>query len=321
MSTHRESPGHSERPESSATSSTCAARDAPNAADLLPTPAPAPALPAMVGTTAPDEAGEHAPSLTPHIDAHGFDPAEYKWIPVRRRPRKDGWSEARQRLFIEALADSGCVQTAATAVQMSVQSAYGLRRAPGGEAFAAAWTAALQQGALKLTDVAFERALMGTQEPVFDRAGIAIGCKTRYSERLMMFLLRAHLPERYAQAHRAQPPAGLPAEAPHPPPAPPLAEAIARLEPALPPEPHALMPPEELDVELEVADIMPGQLPQRYCPLPPEAPSDPMPLGEEFERRLEAAKQGCTIGPDGEMVADPPAAKRRANSRSRPKLP
>lgn len=314
MSTHRESAGHSERPDCPATRSTCAAPDAPDASDLLPTPAPAPALPAVVGTIAPDEGGEPGGSLTPHIDAHGFDPSEYKWIPVRRRPRKDGWSEARQRLFIEALADSGCVETAATAVQMSVQSAYGLRRAPGGEAFAAAWTAALQQGALKLADVAFERALMGTQEPVFDRAGIAIGCKTRYSERLMMFLLRAHLPERYAHAHRAE----LPADAP---PASPLAAAIARLEPALPPEPHALMPPEELDVELECADILQGELPQRYRPLPPEPPSDPMPLGEEFERRLEAAKQGCTIGPDGKMVADPPAATRRANSRSRPKLP
>jgi hypothetical protein len=317
MSTHRESPGHSERPDSPATRSRCAARAAPSASDLLTTPAPASALPAVVGTAAPGEAGEPGTSLTPHIDAHGFDPAEYKWIPVRRRPRKDGWSEARQRLFIEALADSGCVQTAATAVQMSVQSAYGLRRAPGGEAFAAAWTAALQQGALKLADVAFERALLGTQEPVFDRAGIAIGCKTRYSERLMMFLLRAHLPERYAHAHRTQPPA----DAPSLPQTPPLAEAIARLEPALPPEPHALMPPEELDVELECADILQGELPQRYGPLPPEAPSDPMPLGEEFERRLEAAKQGCTIGPNGEMVADPPGGKQRANSRSRPKLP
>lgn len=306
MSKHRESPGHSERPDSPAT---CAARDLQSAADLLPTP-----LPALPAVAAPGDGGEHAPSLTPHMDAHGFDPSEYKWIPVRRRPRKDGWSEARQRLFIEALADSGCVQTAATAVRMSVQSAYALRRAPGGEAFAAAWTAALQQGALKLADVAFERALLGTQEPVFDRAGIAIGCRTRYSERLMMFLLRAHLPERYAHAHRAE----RPDNAPPLPDTSPVAAALARLEPALPPEPHALMPPEELDVELEVADIMPGQLPQRYQPLPPEL--GPKPVDEEFELHLEAAKLGYTIGPDWQLVEDAPVAKRRAKPRSRPKL-
>lgn len=310
MSKHRESRGHSERPDNSATRSTCVPRDGPSAAD--PHPAPAPALPVVAGT---GEGGEPGSGVTPYIDAHGFDPAEFKWIPVRRRPRKDGWSEARQRLFIEALADSACVQTAAAAVQMSVQSAYALRRAPGGEAFAAAWTAALQQGALKLADVAFERALMGTREPVFDRAGIAIGCKTRYSERLMMFLLRAHLPERYAHAHRTERPDSAPSVAATSP----LAAALARLEPALPPEPHALMPPEELDVELEVAEIMQGELPQRYQPLPPEPAV--MPLGEEFERRLEAAKRGCTIGPDGRLGADPPGGKRRANPRSRPKLP
>lgn len=44
MSKHRGSPDHSERPDSSATRSTCAPRDGPSAADLLPAPAPAPAL-------------------------------------------------------------------------------------------------------------------------------------------------------------------------------------------------------------------------------------------------------------------------------------
>lgn len=302
MSTQRESPGHSERP---------ATPDAPVDADLVVSPA---AVAAADEMGEPGELAEPGSSLTPYIDAHGFDPTEFKWVPVRRRPRKDGWSEARQRLFIEALADSACVQTAATTARMSVQSAYALRRAPGGEAFAAAWAAALQQGALKLADVAFERALLGVQEPVFDRAGIAIGCKTRYSERLMIFLLRAHLPERYAHAHRTERP-DCAAPAPQ---TSPVAAALALLEPALPPEPHALMPPEELDVELEVADIMQGELPQRYGPLPPEL--GPKPVDEEFELRLEAAKLGYTIGPDWQLVKDQPVPKRRAKPRSRPKL-
>lgn len=179
---------------------------------------------------------------------------------------------------------------------MSVQSAYALRRAPGGEPFAAAWQAALQQGALKLVDVAFTRVLKGTEEPVFDRDGNVIGYKTRYSERLMMFLLRAHLPERYAHAHRAERPEGAP-PLPH---TPPVAEALARLEPSPPPEPHKLMPPEELDVEVEVADMMDGELPHHYRPLPPEPPA--MPLGEDFERRLEFAKQGLVLDDQGRPV-------------------
>lgn len=282
MSNQHESRGHSERP----------AAAEPDIADagLTPMPEPAAALPAVA------DADDPPPGLTPHIDSHGFDPADYKWIPVRRKPRKDGWSEAKQRLFIEMLADTGCVETAAGAVRMSAQGAYALRRAPGGEAFAAAWQAAVQQGALKLVDVAFTRVLKGTEEPVFDRDGNVIGHKTRYSERLMMFLLRAHLPERYAHARRAE----RPECAPPPPHTPPVAEALARLEPAPPPEPHKLMPPEELDVEVEVADMMDGEVPHHYRPLPPEPPA--MPLGEDFERRLELAKRGLVLDDQGRAV-------------------
>ncbi|MEP2235638.1 MAG: hypothetical protein ABJM58_07795 [Alteripontixanthobacter sp.] len=320
MSNKQESPGHSERPAAPA-----AKQDAASDDRLLQTPVPASALPATT------DAEDGATDLTPHIDAHGFDAADYKWVPVRRRPRKDGWSEAKQRMFIEHLADSACVQTAAAAVQMSVQSAYALRRAPGGESFAAAWEAAIQQGALKLADVAFQRALNGTEEPVFDRGGSVIGHKTRYSERLMMFLLRAHLPQRYAHASRALRGEG----APDTPASMPVAEALARLEPAEPEELRALMPPEELDIELQVADIMDGELPHYYKPVPPEQPQ--FPLGVEFECGLEAAKHGYLCGPDGKLTKDvteqdsgatsltePPAKqspKRRAKARSGPKLP
>ena len=69
-----------------------------------------------------------------------------------------------------------------------------------------------------------------------------------------------------------------------------------------PPEPHKLVPPEELDVEVQVADMMDGKLPHYCRPVPPELPL--MPLGEDFERRLEAAKLGYDIGPDGELVPD-----------------
>ena len=31
-----------------------------------------------------------------------YDPADYRWVPVRRKPRFDGWTEEKQRRFIEA---------------------------------------------------------------------------------------------------------------------------------------------------------------------------------------------------------------------------
>jgi hypothetical protein len=47
------------------------------------------------------------------LDAHGHDPSDYKWVPVLRRPREDGWTPQRQRDFIGALADDGRVSHAA----------------------------------------------------------------------------------------------------------------------------------------------------------------------------------------------------------------
>jgi hypothetical protein len=61
-------------------------------------------------------AGSEVPATTPFnhaVDAHGFDPAEYKWVPVRRRLKKDGSSPRKMVAFIQALADTGCVTLAA----------------------------------------------------------------------------------------------------------------------------------------------------------------------------------------------------------------
>ncbi|MGB3754114.1 MAG: hypothetical protein WA954_09485 [Parerythrobacter sp.] len=243
------------------------------------------------------------PERSPAVDGHGFDPADYRWVPVRRRGRRDGWSEVKQRAFIEALADCGCVEDAARSVKMSVQSAYALRRAPGGESFAAAWGAAVQQGALKLADVAMTRALQGTDEPVFDRHGVRIGARTKYSERMVMFLLRAHLPERYAFAHRAV----RPDDAPPPPDVLPMAEALDQLEPVQPDAPHALLSPDELENELQIADIMDGTLPERY-----QSP----PVGEPSKVPATLSKPKARSSPSEETPSTPvpPAkpAKRRA---------
>lgn len=55
------------------------------------------------------------------------------------RTRVDGWTPARQKAFIETLADCGSVALAARAVGCSKETAYRLRRKPGAEAFAQAW--------------------------------------------------------------------------------------------------------------------------------------------------------------------------------------
>jgi hypothetical protein len=118
------------------------------------------------------------------------------FTPVPRKYRHDGWTAERQRAFIEALADTGSVKAAAKRINMSPEGAYYLRRQPGAETFRAAWEAALDHGVQRLTDIALDRALEGVPVPVFWR-GEQVGEKRWFNDRLLMFLLKHHLPSRY----------------------------------------------------------------------------------------------------------------------------
>lgn len=117
-------------------------------------------------------------------------PALPDFNPVPRQGnRHDGWTPARQRAFIEALADTGCVTRAARMVNMAQANCYTLRRAPGAEEFRAAWAAALDFGLARLKDVAFERAIEGELVPVF-AAGKLMGFRRKRNDALLMFCLR-----------------------------------------------------------------------------------------------------------------------------------
>jgi hypothetical protein len=57
------------------------------------------------GAAAPHAAALPATQASsPERDAHGFDPNDFEWRPVPRRPRADGWSPEVQARFVEALA-------------------------------------------------------------------------------------------------------------------------------------------------------------------------------------------------------------------------
>ncbi|MEH6759443.1 MAG: hypothetical protein V7676_18370, partial [Parasphingorhabdus sp.] len=58
------------------------------------------------------------------------------------KERHDGWSPAKQVLFLEALARTGNVRAAALYAGLSRESAYKLRRRSDARAFARAWDAA-----------------------------------------------------------------------------------------------------------------------------------------------------------------------------------
>ena len=111
---------------------------------------------------------------------------------VPRKHRHDGWTPERQRAFIEALADTGCVSRAAARVNMSPEGAYYLRRQPNAESFRRAWEAALDFGIQRLKDIAFERAIDGQLVPIFV-AGKLLGFRRKKNDRLLMFCLRMNM--------------------------------------------------------------------------------------------------------------------------------
>jgi hypothetical protein len=114
----------------------------------------------------------------------------------RGATRYDGWTPDRQRAFVKALAETGCVTRACAWVGMSNVGAYLLRKGAGAEAFAAAWDDALAVGVERLADIAYERAVYGVPVPVFHK-GEQVGEKRWYNDRLLMWVMRHGDRERY----------------------------------------------------------------------------------------------------------------------------
>lgn len=214
-----------------------------------------------------------------------YDPAEYRWVPVRRRPRTDGWTEEKQRRFIEVLADTGRVALAAKAVGLSRQAAYELKRSGDGAAFSRAWDAArLHAGAL-LEDIAFDRAIEGREENVFNEYGEVIATKHVPDNRLLTFLLKHLLPDRYGNA------AAVAAAATSAPPPVTIDACLREMEPQLPAPAETLLGAETLSQELQIADIMDGKLPQFLTEKRPDKTEAQ--LVDERYARGKAASEKC----------------------------
>lgn len=101
---------------------------------------------------------------------------------------------AKRQAFLEALRDSANVSASARATGVERWKWYRLRRADPG--FAAEWLDALEIGIDALEDEAMRRALEGGEEPVFYQGKI-VGRVRKYSDTLLMFMLKSSRPERY----------------------------------------------------------------------------------------------------------------------------
>ena len=78
-------------------------------------------------------------------------------------PRVDGWTYERQATFLMALAETGLVSAACKIAEMSLASAYSLRREARGAAFHLGWQAAHLLARDRLEDVLLEAAISGIE--------------------------------------------------------------------------------------------------------------------------------------------------------------
>lgn len=106
------------------------------------------------------------------------------------------WTSRRRAAFLKALAETGNISAAARAAKASRSRAYQLKAADPG--FAAEWADALETAIDALDAEARRRALDGVETPHFHQGRVA-GTVRKYSDTLLMFLLRAHRPERYRE--------------------------------------------------------------------------------------------------------------------------
>jgi hypothetical protein len=94
--------------------------------------------------------------------------------------------------FLNALAETANVTTAAQSVDLNRQYLYVLR--DDDEAFAKSWDAAVKIGTAALEDEATRRAKEGWDEPVFYQ-GAECGSVRKFSDTLLIFLLKARDPK------------------------------------------------------------------------------------------------------------------------------
>jgi hypothetical protein len=119
-------------------------------------------------------------------------PAEITdFTPVPRQFRTNSWTVERQKAFIEALAETASVAEAAAMVNMSKVSCCNFCNHKDSQDFRRAWDAAINFSVARLKDIAFERAVKGRLEPVW-QGGKLVGHKRVYSDTMLMFLLRQY---------------------------------------------------------------------------------------------------------------------------------
>lgn len=111
---------------------------------------------------------------------------------TKRTPKKRReWKKA----FLAALAKSPNVSAAARKARIARAAVYEARE---DEPFAKAWDDALASAIDDAEGEMYRRAVKGTRKPVY-QGGVKVGEIQEYSDTLLIFLLKAHKPEKYRE--------------------------------------------------------------------------------------------------------------------------
>lgn len=127
------------------------------------------------------------------VQPEGGPPAEG---PEALRYRHDGFTPEKQRAFLAALEQTGCVDDACRMARVSDTTAYRTReKLPG---FAQAWNAALARAAMPVRALAWERATKGAEIKLI-RGGKHVESRFKPSDSILRLLMQGSDPEAYGR--------------------------------------------------------------------------------------------------------------------------
>ena len=129
--------------------------------------------------------------------------ADCRPVTGQRAPRRLDCQ--RQRIFLTVLAETGCISEACQHAGVLSRSSYRRRQRGDAAAFADAWDQALRRPTLRLTTIAFERAVKGTEREFWSE-GERVAETRSPSDKLLMFLLQPLLPRRATRARNGDAP-------------------------------------------------------------------------------------------------------------------
>lgn len=110
---------------------------------------------------------------------------------ISGKPRHNGWNDAVQRAFVDALRRTGVVAAACRAVGRSAASAYALRKRAGEDhPFVRAWDVALAEAGARALDRALELGHERLRAPLYYR-GRQVGVREYWDNRLLLAALNA----------------------------------------------------------------------------------------------------------------------------------